>query len=138
MKLNKPTSSEIFTGILNLIWTILNIWGIIAFKTFYKNKLYEYKNIYTPVNAIQIVNDPHYDNLFILGICIVLIGALSALFSFNLIFSSKTKLTTLSLLIFVCLLLLNLILSYISIKFFIIAIVIVGAIAATVTLSTSD
>lgn len=138
MKLNKPTSSETFTGILNLIWTILNIWGIIAFETFYKNKLYEYKKIYTPINAIQIVNDPNYHNLVILGICIVIIGGLSAIFSFNLIFNSKPKLTKLSLSIFVLLLLLNLILSYFSIKYFIIAIVIVGVIAASITLSTSD
>lgn len=138
MRLNKITLSEIITGILNFLWTILNIWGIVAFDTFYKSKLYEYKDIYAVANAIQIVKDPNYCNLFILGIVITVIGCLSILFSVHLIFSSETKLTKLSLSIFISLILINLVLSYFSIKYFLIGIVIVGIFAASITLATSD
>lgn len=130
--------TEFATLFIDFIWTILSAIGGCQFYTFYINEKDKYGNIFTGSNALQIVQNPTYSNLLLFGLIIIGLSVAGTILSISFIASKKykhrnpSKWTSFILLIF------NSILTFYSIKYFVIIIVIVGCCALGAVLFSSN
>lgn len=133
----KAQNFEKVTVILNLIWLILSIIAAFCFTSFYSYIKSRYHDIYSVANAMSIINLDRFQHLFLGGFVFVVVFFFCAFFDFKIAFNFGNYLTS-SRWIVAILGIINCIISYFALRYYILGIIFVGLVASGFSLLSSQ